>query len=92
MVQHHIVTNIFLILKSTMMQRCIVTKMISISKLIMVNHGPMSHCDKDCLNRKIKHGKPWSTMFILGFIIFILDFMYIGFIIFIPWVYNTLGF
>ncbi len=48
---------------------------------IMVNHGPMSHCDKDCLNMKINHGQPWSTMFILGLIMFIL-----GFIILIPWV------
>ena len=22
----------------------------------MVNHGPMSHCDKDSLNMKINHG------------------------------------
>ena len=28
----------------------------------MVNHCPMSHCDKDCLNMKINHGQPWSTM------------------------------
>ena len=37
-----------------------------------------------CLNMKINHGKPLSTMFILGFIIFILGFVYLGFIILIP--------
>ena len=24
--------------------------------MTMVNHGPMSHCDKYCLNSKINHG------------------------------------
>ena len=28
----------------------------------MVNHGPMSHCNKDCLNMKINHGQPSLTM------------------------------
>ena len=53
-----------------------------------INHGPTSHCDKGCLNMKINDGKPWSTMFILGFTIFILGFLYLGFIILIPWVFS----
>jgi len=31
--------------------------------------------------------QPWSSMFTLEFIIFILGFIYLGFIIIIPWVY-----
>ena len=35
----------------------------------MANHGQTSHCDKDCINIK---NQPWSAVFILGLIIFIL--------------------
>ncbi len=28
----------------------------------MFNHGPTSHCEKDCLNIKINHGQPWSNV------------------------------
>jgi len=31
-------------------------------RLIKVNHGSMSHLDKDCVNMKIDHGDPWSNM------------------------------
>ena len=55
-----------------------------------IKHGPTSHCDKDCLNMKMNHGKPLLTMFILGFIVFILGIIYLGFIILIPWVYYSL--
>jgi len=90
---------------STMVQRCVVTKIASIWKSTMVDHGRMSHCDKYFLDIKINHGQAWSntalwqglsqnksqprsTMFILGFLIFILGFIYLGFIILAPWVYN----
>jgi len=53
-----------------------------------INHGPILYWDKDCLSMKINNSKPWSTIFILRFIIFILGFLYLGFIIFIPWVFN----
>lgn len=29
---------------------------------IMVNNGSTSHSDKDCLNVKINHDQPWSSM------------------------------
>ena len=51
-----------------------------------INHGQlfqMSQCDKDFVNMKINHGQPWLATFILGFMIFILEFIYLGFIIFI---------
>jgi len=43
---------------STKVQHRFGTNIVSIWKSIMVNHGPMSHCDKDCL----KHGQPWSNV------------------------------
>ena len=50
----------------------------------MVNHTPTSHYDKNCINVKIYHRQSWLAMFILGFIVFILEFMLHGFIIFMP--------
>ena len=53
-----------------------------------INHGqPWSNIalrQRLCLYEN----QSWSTLFILGFIIFILGFMYLRFIILIPWVYN----
>lgn len=47
---------------STMVQHCIMTKIVSIWKSTMVDHCPTSHCNKGCLNMKVNHGKAWSTM------------------------------
>lgn len=49
-----------------------------------INHGLTSHCDKHRLSMKTNDGKSWSSMFILEFIIFILGFLHLEFIIFIP--------
>ena len=38
----------------------------------MLNHGRMLHSEKDYLNMTINQCKPWSTMFFLELIIFIL--------------------
>jgi len=56
MVKCCVVTMIVSIWKWTM--GCIGTHIISIQKLIIVNHGPTLHCDKDHLN----HGQPWSNV------------------------------
>ncbi len=47
---------------SNMVQYCIVTKVVSIWKSTMVNHCPISHCDKGCLYMKINHGQPSSNV------------------------------
>jgi len=49
----------------------------------MVNHFPTSHCDKCCINVKINHGQPYPNV---AWQIFILGFIFLGFIIFISWV------
>lgn len=73
---------------STMVQCHIMTKIVLIRKLTMVNQGPTLHCDKYIINMKINNGKPWPTIFSLGFIVLIL-----GFIGIFPWVqYYSLGF
>jgi len=53
---------------------------------IKINHGATPHYDKAHNGMKINDGKAWLTMLILGFIIFILGFLYLEFIILIPWV------
>ena len=70
----------------TNVQCHIVRNVVSIWKSIMVNHSPTSNCDQYLVNMKINCGQLWSTIFILVFIIFILGFIYLLFIIIIPWV------
>jgi len=72
--------------QSTMVQCCIVTKILSIWKSIMVKYGQIWS------NVALWEGlsqyeiQPWSTMFILLFVVIILGFIYLGFIILVPWV------
>jgi len=52
-----------------MVQRCIVTKIVLIWKSVMVNHGPTSYCEKDCLNPSGSNIKIWKVLSqSLGFI------------------------
>ena len=54
---------------------------------IKINHDSMlDTSEKDYVNMKINHSKPWSTMLILGYIIFFLGFICLRFIVLIPWV------
>ena len=71
---------------STMVQHLIVTQIVSIWRSPMVNHCPSSHCNKHCLNIKINYGQPYSNFILWQ--LFILGFILLWFIIFIPWVYN----
>jgi len=73
--QHHIVRRIVSIWKSTTINhvyisvyniylRVYIPWVLNISplSLILFNHGPTSHCDKDSLNMKINHGQAWSNV------------------------------
>ena len=77
---------------STMVRCRIMTNIISIWKQIMVKHGQAWSNVSLWQGLSQYWNPPWSTMFILGFIIFILAFIYLRFIIFIPWVYYSLWF